>query len=501
MRLGRNVKWIPLPEEKLVTLGHRPDEIHEVQVGYDVSGRVLAFEDRATIDAGAYFSGSAGGSLERPGNEVGRGTTAINQMMAMATGPYDIGDVHVGVKAVATNKMMMGTIRGSGGAIATFILERVMNQIASRLGLDQFSVRRTNLISDDSPVHTSPLGVLIPRLRFEDLLEAARTSSLTRALVRRASSARGPRLKGLGVSFYLAESAPPSAETVRLELTKGGKLVLFVGVAPTGQGSELALANIVSSRLHTKRGSVEVRFGDTRTSRPGMGTQSSRSIAYAGSAAMLSCGTLVKRIEERLLSTCGDATSVKFRAGFFHQTYKDGRSRDLDFAQAAGELGSEVAVEATYRSETSTFSSGCHISLVEVDPSTGSVQVVHHLTFDDFGTVLDRSALTSQVDGGIVQSIGEALQERVGYDPDGRLSGSYLLPSVMATPRFSHAPVQLTTSQHLHGARGAGEAGTIGSLPAIVNAVENALSSRRRNAVIRSIPVSTEEIREILSEY
>ena len=321
-----------------------------------------------------------------------------------------------------------------------------------------------------------------------------------RGLVRRASSARGPRLKGLGVSFYLAESAPPSAETVRLELTKGGKLVLFVGVAPTGQGSELALANIVSSRLHTKRGSVEVRFGDTRTSRPGMGTQSSRSIAYAGSAAMLSCGTLVKRIEERLLSTCGDATSVKFRAGFFHQTYKDGRSRDLDFAQAAGELGPRWPWKRptgrrpppSRRVVTSRWWRWI---------LTGSVQVVHHLTFDDFGTVLDRSALTSQVDGGIVQSIGEALQERVGYDPDGRLSGSYLLPSVMATPRFSHAPVQLTTSQHLHGARGAGEAGTIGSLPAIVNAVENALSSRRRNAVIRSIPVSAEEIREILSEY
>ncbi|MGA2200228.1 MAG: molybdopterin cofactor-binding domain-containing protein, partial [Nitrososphaerales archaeon] len=138
--LRRNVKWIPLPEERLVTLTHRPDQTHDVQVGYDDSGRILALRDRVLVDAGAFFGGSAGASLEPPGTDIGHGATAIDQMIALATGPYAVRDVGVSVTAVATNKVMMGPIRGSGGMVATFILERVLNQIAMRLALDQFSV-------------------------------------------------------------------------------------------------------------------------------------------------------------------------------------------------------------------------------------------------------------------------------------------------------------------------------------------------------------------------
>src|SRR5208282_2226297 len=125
---------------------------------------------------------------------------------------------------------------------------------------------------------------------------------------------------------------------------------------------------------------------------------------------------------------------------------------------------------------------------------TGAVKVVLHLTFDDFGTVLDRSALTSQVEGGVVQSIGEALQENVGYDRNGWLDNSYLIPSILVAPKFSHTSLRLTTSQHLHGAKGAGEAGRIGSLPAIVNALENALSKTRSVTFLSSIPVTYESI-------
>jgi carbon-monoxide dehydrogenase large subunit len=500
-RLRRNVKWVPLPEEKLVTLTNRPAETHEVQVGYDDSGRILAFRDRVLVDAGAYYAGTAGGPLARPGTKTLLGTTAIDQMVSMSTGPYDIRDVEVRVTAVATNKVMMGPIRGSGGAIATFILERTMNQIACRLGLDQFSVRKANLICDDSLVHKTALGVSIPQLRFTDLLEAARNSKATRAMLPSSSRGRGSKLRGLGVSFYLSESAPPSEETVRLELSKGGLLLLFVGVAPTGQGSERTLAAMISESLHVSEPSVEVRFGDTRTSHSGAGTQSSRSIAYAGSAALLACQQLVRRLGDRLgESSHGRSASVTFRAGLFHQRFKGGISRDLDFAGVARELRSVTAVDATYRSETSTFSTGCHISLVEVDSATGSVKVVRHLSFDDLGTVLDRSALTAQIEGGVMQSIGEALQERIGYDRRGRLIRSYFMPSATATPRFAHVLVRLTTSQHLHGARGAGEAGRVGSLPAIVNAVENALSAEGRTVFLPSIPIGEESIRKVLSE-
>jgi carbon-monoxide dehydrogenase large subunit len=499
--LGRNVKWVPLPEEKLVTLTNRPAETHEVQVGYDGSGKILGFRDRVVVDAGAYFAGAAGGPLGRPGMKILGGTTAIDQMVSMSTGPYDVRDVDVRVTAVATNKVMMGPIRGSGGAIATLILERTMNQIAGRLGLDQFSVRETNLISDDSPVHKTALGASIPRLRFAALLEAARSSRATRELIKSASRSRGPKLRGVGVSLYLSESAPPSEETVRLELTRGGLLLLFVGVAPSGQGSERTLAAMISEVLHASKSSVEVRFGDTRTSHFGAGTQSSRSITYAGSAAILACRKLVRLIEVRLGESSHDrSASVSFTAGMFHQRFKDGSSRGLDLAEAARELRSATAVDATYRSETSTFSTGCHLSLVEVDRATGSARVVRHISFDDLGTILDRPALTAQIEGGIMQSIGEALQERIGYDQRGRLSGSYSMPSATATPKFTHVLVRLTKSQHLHGARGAGEAGRIGSLPATVNAIENALSAEGRTVFLPSLPVAEESIHKILSE-
>ena len=323
---------------------------------------------------------------------------------------------------------------------------------------------------------------------------------MTGELIRRASLGRGPTLRGYGISFYLAESAPPSAETVRLELTKGGKLLLFVSVAPTGTGSERTLATIVTKRLHLKKSAVEVRSGDTGTSRLGVGNTSSRSIVYAGSAALLACDLLVGRIGERLRdSSQGDPASVTFNGGAFHIRNKAERSRKLDFADVYHELRDGLSVEATYKSETSTFSSGCHISLVEVDGLTGSVKVILHLTFDDFGTVLDRSALTSQVEGGVVQSIGEALQENVGYDRDGRLDSSYLIPSILAAPKFSHTTIRLTTSQHLHGAKGAGEAGRIGSLPSIVDAAENALSKTRKNVFLASIPITYDSICTLLS--
>jgi carbon-monoxide dehydrogenase large subunit len=499
-KLRRNVKWVPFPEEKLVTLTHRPDQTHEVQVGYDGSGRILAISDRALVDAGACLGGSGSAPLQQPGMEGKHGSTAIDQMATMITGPYDVRDVDVRVTVVATNKVPMGPARGSGGMVATFILERVLSQIARRHGLDQFSVRKANLISDSSSVHTNPFGMSIPQSRFLELLETARTSRMTARVMRRASRSEGPTLMGCGLSFYLAESAPPSAETVRLELMRDGRLLLFASVAPTGTGSERTLATIISRKLHFEKNMVEVRSGDTGTSHLGVGTTSSRSIVYAGSAALLACDLLVSRIKERLGgSSRSGSPSVTFVAGAFHLRYKDGSGRRLGFVDVARELRSGISVDATYKSETSTFSSGCHISLVRVDESTGSVKVLLHLTFDDFGTVLDRSAITSQLEGGVVQSIGEALMEDVEYDREGRLSTSYLIPSVLVAPKFSHTSMRLTTSQHLHGAKGAGEAGRIGSLPAIVNAVEDALSRTRRDVFLASLPIANYSIHSLFS--
>jgi carbon-monoxide dehydrogenase large subunit len=500
-KLGRNVKWIPLPEEKLVTLTHRPNQIHDVKVGFDGSGRILALKDWALVDAGAHFEGSAGGSMEDPGTNPKHESVPIDQMVSMMPGPYDIKDVEISVTAVATNKMMMGPIRGSGGMTATFVLERVMNQIALKLGLDQFSVRRANLIRSDSRVHTTLSGEPVPQLRLGDLLARARGSKDTAGLVRRASAGRGTSLRGVGVSFYLAESAPPSTETVRLELTRDGKLCLFTSVAPSGQGSERALESILRSELNPGRSPIDVRFGDTTTSSPGVGTQSSRSITYAGSAALLACPLLVGRIGELLAERFGtEPHSVSFRDGVFRVRRKEGESASLDFMGSAAELGEDVAVDATYSSQTSTFSTGCHLSLVEVDSRTGAFRVLAHLAFDDFGKVFDSFALTAQTEGAVLQSVGEALQESIVYNTHGLLKRPYQMPSIGAAPTFSHIPVLLTTSQHLHGARGAGEAGRVGSLPAIINALENALSKTSKKGFIQSIPMDSESVFSLITQ-
>ena len=155
---------------------------------------------------------------------------------------------------------------------------------------------------------------------------------------------------GLGLSFYLAESAPPSAETVRLELTKNGKLILFAGVAPTGQGSERTLVTIISRRLHPGRSAVEVRFGDTRTSHLGVGTLSSRSITYAGSATLLACKLLINRIKDRLEdSSQGGSVSATFGRGVFRLRYRDGSRRTLDFVKRLAELRNGIEVDSLNR--------------------------------------------------------------------------------------------------------------------------------------------------------
>ena len=498
LKTGRNVKWVPTPEEKIMTITHRPGQIHRVRMGYDSSGRILALEDRATVDAGAFLGGPTSAPLQHPGVIAGQGTTAIDQTLTMITGPYDIPDVSLRVRVVATNRVPAGPARGSGGMIATFILERAIRQIAYRLALDQFSVRSANLIKDSSAIHNGPFGLSVPPARFLEILEAARDAERTRAIIRRASSGRGRKLKGFGVSFYLAESAPPSKETVRLELSREGKLLLYTSVAPTGTGSERTLASIVSKKLLVPSSAVEVRVGDTGTSRDGIGTTSSRSIVYAGSASLLACDLLVEELRRLLSRSASGRVSVSYGAGVF-RFREDGKGRTAALLDLAREMGTAVSVDATYRSETPTFSSGCHLALVEVDRWTGAVKVSRHLAFDDLGTVFDSSAVASQLEGAVVQSLGEALDEDVSYDRAAKLETRYRIPGVGEAPKIHQVLLHLTKSQHVHGGRGAGEAGRIGSLPAIVNAIEDAISKDRPGAFIGSIPVSPASVRSMLS--
>jgi aerobic carbon-monoxide dehydrogenase large subunit len=497
-KLRRNVKWIPLPEEKHVVLTHRPNQTHEVQVGFDFEGKVLALIDHVLVDAGAHFEGSAGGSLRRPEGMIERGAGPIEQSAYMIPGPYDIRNVEVNVTAVATNTVMMGPIRGSGGMVATFVLERVMNQIALRLGLDQFLVRRVNLTKDEAPTHRNAFGLRIPNLRFLELLDSARRSKATRDLLGRSFASDDSYLRGMGICFYLAESAPPSAETVRLDLTEDGRLQLFTSVAPSGQGSERTLASIISVELGSRETRVEVHFGDTLTSKAGMGTQFARSITYAGSAAMMACRGLVDQVLHRIKSSPSRPVSVAFEKGTFVLKLMNGKTAHLGFAEVAAQFGA-VSVEATYRSETSTYSAGCHLSLVEVEKSTGSIRVLSHVTFDDFGRVLDQSALAAQTDGAVLQAVGETLLESLRYDREGRMRAGYTIPSATAMPTLSHNPLLLTTSQHLHGARGAGEAGRVGAIPAMINALENALFKPGEAGFLAFNPVSSESAYKLMT--
>ena len=482
--LGRPVKWIETRQESFLATVHGRGQVSYVDVAAQADGTITGLRARVLADMGAYSQ------LLTPSVPTNTGL--------MASGCYRIPHVFAEVIGVFTTQTPTDAYRGAGRPEATFSIERVADAVARALKLDPADVRRRNFIPPEAFPYKTATGATYDSGNYAQALDKALKIIGYPALREEQRRLRGQgRFLGIGLSTYVeitglgAATALPGGNwesaTVRVEPT--GKVTVLTGSSPHGQGEETTFAQIVSDRLGVSVDDVVVVHGDTRAVPHGVGTFGSRNTAVGGSAVYLASTRIREKataIAAHLLEvSSGDlvADGAQFRVrGSPQRTVSFPDVARAAYKGAKLPPGTDPGLEAThfFAPPDRVFPFGTHICVVEVDPDTGEVAIRRYVAVDDCGNIINPLLVAGQVHGGIAQGLAQALYEEAIYDQQGQLLTAGFLD--YAVPRAAHVPVMeldhtVTPSPHNPlGAKGVGEAGTIGSIPAVVNAVLDALA-------------------------
>ncbi|MGH8920327.1 MAG: xanthine dehydrogenase family protein molybdopterin-binding subunit, partial [Actinomycetes bacterium] len=470
-RLDRPVSWIESRSENLLSM-HGRGQVDYVQVGFDEDCRVTGMLVKVVGDAGAYAG--FGGAL------------AIGPTRMMAQGVYEIPAVRYDVASALTNTTPMGAFRGAGRPEAAEYLERVMDVAAAELGIDPVELRRRNLIGPDVFPYTTRMGTVYDSGDYAVALDAAvrvagyeqlRADQMERRQ-------RGDRVQlGIGVSVYVEVTAGGGGQEFgAVEVHPDGTATIRVGTSAHGQGHATSFGMIVADRLGIPLESIRFVQSDTAVVPRGGGTGGSRSLQIGGNAVRAAAEEVWEQARQlaaaRLEANPDDITVLG--EGRLGVVGVPARALDWgDLAAVAAESGQPLAAETDFQQSGATFPFGAHVAVVEVDLDTGAVAVVRHVAVDDCGRVLNPVVVTGQQHGGIAQGIGQALWEQMVYDPDGNPVtanlADYAMPSSAELPSFEATNTETPTPLNPLGAKGIGESGTIGSTPAVHNAVLDAI--------------------------
>jgi aerobic carbon-monoxide dehydrogenase large subunit len=410
--------------------------------------------------------------------------------------------IYCNVKAVFTNTVPVDAYRGAGRPEATFLLERLVDVIAHDTGLDKVELRRRNFIPADAFPYQTPVALQYDSGDYQTTLKVALANADWNGFeARRAAAKARGKLRGIGISTYLeACGIAPSAvvgslgaraglyEVAEIRVHPTGSVTVFTGTHSHGQGHETTLAQLVVSQLGVPFDQVEVVHGDTAKIPFGMGTYGSRSLAVGGSAMVKAMDKVIakgKKIAAHLMEA--SVEDIEFADNKFTVAGTDKTKTLTDISLAAyvphnypiEELEPGLDETAFYDPKNFTFPGGCHIAEVEIDPETGVVEMIAFTAVDDVGRVVNPMIVEGQVQGGVAQGIGQALMEGCSYDAGGQLlSGSfmdYTMPRANDIPNMSVATENTMCTHNPLGSKGCGEVGAIGSPPAVINAVVDAL--------------------------
>ncbi len=420
----------------------------------------------------------------------------------LLAGCYRTPAIYAEVRAVFTNTMSVDAYRGAGRPEAAFLLERLADLAARELGMDRIEIRRKNFIRPDQFPYQTPVALQYDSGDYEATLDAALDKAGWQGFEARRAEARGRgKLRGIGISTYVeACGIAPSAvvgslgaraglyESAVVRVHPTGSVTVFTGSHSHGQGHETTFAQLVADQLGVAVEQVEVVHGDTSKIPFGMGSYGSRSLAVGGTAIVNATGKVIekaRKIAAHLLeASVGD---VELRDGKFVVAGTD-RAKTLGEVALAAYVphnypaGLEPGLEenAFYDPKNFTYPAGCHVCEVEIDPDTGQTQVVAFTAVDDVGRVVNPMIVEGQVHGGVAQGIGQALLEGALYDEAGQLlSGSFLgytMPRAADLPAYQVATRTTLCTHNPLGVKGVGEVGAIGSPPAVINAVVDALA-------------------------
>ena len=487
-RIGRSVKWTSERSEAAASDKHGRDNITTASLALDGSGRILALKAETLANMGAYLSNVAP-------------IVPTYASRGIQLGAYVIRAAHVAVKGVYTHTVPVDAYRGAGRPEAVYLIERLVDAAAGRLGMDPAEMRRRNLVPPAAIPYDNPLGLLYDSGEFETVMDLARDRAAWEgAEARRAAARARGRLHGIGMAYYVEKCGDPAIgdETAALDVDPAGVLAVRIGTQASGQGHETAYAQLVEEMLGVPFASVELRQGDTVPGVMGGGSGGSRSLMVGGSAIKLAVDALLAKgkvaAAEILEAALAD---IEFADGAFRVA---GTDRHIGLFELAGRLreGGEggLAAEATFMPEASSIPNGCHICEVEIDPETGAGALVSYVVVDDFGRVVNPLLAEGQVHGGVAQGIGQALFEEAVYDPGGQLlSGSFMdygMPRASDVPNIRTGFHEVPTPNNPLGVKGAGESGAIAAPPAVMNAIADALGDHGRSTI--DMPATPEKI-------
>ena len=464
-RLGRAVRWRSDHGEDFVSTAHGRDNHTQARLALAADGTFLALDVATTANLGAAMSsGGPGSSTTAPGNAMGSG--------------YRFGAIYMHVRGAYTNTVPTDAYRGAGKPEANYLLERLIDAAATKLGRDRVELRRQNLV-DHFP-HRTPMATTIDGGRFaanfDPALAAADVAGF--AARRAASHARG-RLRGIGITCFLetARGAPDEGAEIRFEAD--GTITLVLGSQSNGQGHETVFPQLAASVFGLEPSAFRYVQADTALVRAGNGHGGARSLHQGGTAMVRAAEQVIAKgrvIAGRLLQAAPD--ELDYAEG----CYRAGSGRvGLREVAAAAEPGESLDTYVWNKLDLITFPNGVHVAEVEVDPETGAVDLLRYVAVDDFGAILNPLLTIGQVQGGVAQGIGQALLEHTVYDETGQLlSGSfmdYCLPRAIDLPDLEIHLEGVATNANPMGIKGAGQAGAIAAPPCVMSAVLDALSA------------------------
>jgi carbon-monoxide dehydrogenase large subunit len=476
-RLARPVKWMSGRNEAFLSDTQGRDHVTKAALALDTEAHFLALKVDTVANLGAYVS------------HLGPVSPSL-LYTEMLSGAYATPAIYAEVKGVFSNTIFTDAYRGAGRPEATYVVERLADEAARRLGLAPDEIRRRNFVTPDQMPYRAPLGLVYDSGDFPSNLESCQ------ALIdwpgfseRRAASQRAGRLRGIGISSFVEKTGTFPEEIADIRFHKNGEVTVHVGTMASGQGHETAFAQLVHDKLGVDFERVRVVEGDSDDLPRGYGSGGSRSANVGGTAIYQAC----LEVEERARAIAAHMLEVApedIAVGGGRYTVR-GTDRVMTLAEIAEVArdannlpdGIEVGldVRAVGKVPDPTFPNGCQICELEVDPDTGALEIVRYGDVGDFGRVLNPMIVEGQIHGGIAQGVGQALMEDCRYDPDSGqlLSASfmdYTLPRADDFPNFDTATREILCTTNPLGIKGAGEAGTIGALAAVMNALMDALA-------------------------
>ena len=511
MRLGRPVKWIEDTREHLTACIHAREHVHRVRIGTTREGRITAIDADVVVDAGAY--------------SVWPWTATMDAGMAanMIPGPYRVPAFKARVRAVATNKCPLGPYRGVGRPSAAFTIERAIDDIGRALGIDPVELRLRNYVPDDAYPYTAVTGLVYDSASLVKAIQTARDAVGYAAFRAEQQAARAEgRYLGIGFGTYLEQTAHATNEfvkrgvpivfgydTVSVSMDPSGKVSVDSSLHSHGQGHETTFAQIVAERLGVPLGDVRVRFGDTQSAPYGMGTFASRSAVLGGGAAW-KAADVVRRNVLRAAAHMMEAAVDDLEVDVGVIQVKGSPQHRMTVREVArlghhrperlpdGLMPADFSSTQSYDAPPGygTFTNSAQVAVVEVDPRTGFVKILRYLIVEDCGRMINPLIVDGQVHGGVAQGIGGAMLEHLVYDESGQMLSQtlmeYLLPSALDIPALEVLHLQTPSPYTIGGIKGMGEGGAIAPLPALANAVTDALAPL--GVAVDALPLSPDRI-------